>query len=53
MNAGDLRHGFRLGDWLVEPRDRRVSGPAGSFVLPVEHYRLLLCLAEHLSLIHI
>jgi TolB-like protein/tetratricopeptide (TPR) repeat protein/DNA-binding winged helix-turn-helix (wHTH) protein len=47
MDAGDLRGGFRLGDWLVEPREQRVSGRAGTFVLPAEQFQLLLCLAEH------
>jgi TolB-like protein/tetratricopeptide (TPR) repeat protein/DNA-binding winged helix-turn-helix (wHTH) protein len=47
MDAGDLRGGFRLGDWLVEPREQRVSGRAGTFVLPTEQFQLLLCLAEH------
>jgi len=30
MDATDLQDGFRLGEWLVEPRESRISGPAGS-----------------------
>ncbi|HSW34356.1 MAG TPA: winged helix-turn-helix domain-containing protein, partial [Steroidobacteraceae bacterium] len=47
MDATDLRTGFRLGQWLVELRDSRLTGPTGSCVLEPEHMQLLLCLVEH------
>ena len=46
MEAADLRVGFRLGEWLVEPQQSRLSGPKGIRVLEPEHMRLLLCLVE-------
>jgi len=47
MDATDLRTGFRLGQWLVELRNSRLTGPTGSCVLEPEHMQLLLCLVEH------
>ena len=47
MDAGDLQDGFRLGDWLVEPREQRVSGRGGTFVVPPPHLQVLMCLVEH------
>jgi len=47
MDAGDLQDGFRLGDWLVEPREQRVSGRGGTFVVPPPDLQVLMCLVEH------
>jgi TolB-like protein/tetratricopeptide (TPR) repeat protein/DNA-binding winged helix-turn-helix (wHTH) protein len=47
MDAADLRAGFRLGEWRVEPQELRLSGPKGTFVLEPEHMQLLMCLVEH------
>ena len=48
MDAADLRMGFRLGEWLVEPAASRISGPTGAFVLDAPQLTLLLALAaEH------
>ena len=47
MDATDLRAGFRLGPWLVEPRESRLSGPTGSRVLDPVHMEILLCLVEN------
>jgi len=47
MDAGDLQSGFRLGDWLVEPRDGRICGQGRSYTLPPHQMRILVCLAEH------
>jgi len=47
MDATDLRTGFRLGVWRVEPQESRLSGPTGSLVLEPEHMQLLVCLVEH------
>ena len=47
MDAADLRMGFRLGKWRVEPQESRLSGPTGTLVLEPEHMQLLLCLVEH------
>ena len=46
MDAADLQEGFRLGEWLVEPRDSRISGPGGVQPLAPDHVTLLLRLAE-------
>lgn len=46
MDATDLRGGFKLGGWLVEPRESRITGPAGSRRLSPDQLRLLLCLTE-------
>ena len=45
MDAADLRMGFRLGEWLVEPAASRISGPTGAFVLDASQLTLLLALA--------
>jgi TolB-like protein/tetratricopeptide (TPR) repeat protein/DNA-binding winged helix-turn-helix (wHTH) protein len=47
MDAADLKGHIRLGECLVEPRDSRVTGPSGTFVLEPEHLALLACLAKH------
>lgn len=41
-----LQDGFRLGRWLIEPGELRVSGGDQTFVVPREHMQVLLCLAE-------
>ena len=47
MDAADLQSGFTLGEWLVEPRDSRISGPGGrGHTLPQISVTLLLRLAE-------
>jgi len=45
MDATDLQGQFRLGECLVEPREFRITGPSGEFVLAPEHFALLGCLA--------
>jgi TolB-like protein/tetratricopeptide (TPR) repeat protein/DNA-binding winged helix-turn-helix (wHTH) protein len=45
MDAADLRWGFRLGEWIVEPAASRISGPTGSCVLDDAQLALLLALA--------
>lgn len=47
MDAADLRTGFRLGVWRVEPRGSRLYGPTGTVVLEPEHMLLLMSLVEH------
>jgi TolB-like protein/tetratricopeptide (TPR) repeat protein/DNA-binding winged helix-turn-helix (wHTH) protein len=47
MNANELEAGFRLNDWLVEPRQRRFTGTVGSGSLTSEQLEILECLAEH------
>ncbi|MGE5667438.1 MAG: tetratricopeptide repeat protein, partial [Betaproteobacteria bacterium] len=47
MDATDLQGQFRLGECLVEPREARITGPAGTFVLAPEHLALLCCLARN------
>ncbi len=46
MDAADLQGQFRLGECLVEPRESRITGPAGTFVLDPEQFALLGCLAR-------
>jgi DNA-binding winged helix-turn-helix (wHTH) protein len=46
MDAADLQEGFTLGEWLVEPRDSRISGPGGVRPLAPDHVTLLLHLAK-------
>lgn len=46
MEAAEQRERFRLGECLVEPRDARITGPSGTFVLKPEHLALLLCLVR-------
>ncbi|MCM2310929.1 MAG: tetratricopeptide repeat protein [Steroidobacteraceae bacterium] len=46
MDAGDLQGRFRLGECLIEPRDSRITGPSGTFVLEREQLALLLCLVR-------
>ena len=45
MDAGDLRGGFRLGEWLVEPRASRITGESGAHGLTQAQLELLLLLA--------
>ncbi len=45
MDAGDLQQGFRLSEWLVEPRDGRITGRGLTLTLPPEQLRILLRLA--------
>ena len=45
MDAGDLRGGFRLGEWLVEPRASRITGESGPHGLTQAQLELLLLLA--------
>lgn len=47
MEAAGRGKQFRLGDCLVEPRDARITGPAGTFVLQAGHLAVLLCLVRH------
>ena len=47
MDADGLQGGFLFGEWLIEPRHLRVSGPGGSTALPAHQMEILLCLAEH------
>ena len=46
MDATDLQSGFRLGEWLVEPRDSRISGPTGVLTLQPTDLALLLALVR-------
>ena len=46
MKQQDLRHGFRLGEWIVKPAQNSVSGPSGSLHLEPRVMRVLLLLAE-------
>jgi hypothetical protein len=46
MEALRLQGGFRLGTWLIEPGELRVSGGGETFVVPPEHMQVLLCLVE-------
>lgn len=46
MEARELRNGFRLGEFLIEPRKLRVSRACEAFVVPPEHMQVLLCLVE-------
>src|SRR5512137_823325 len=45
MDAGDLQNGFRLGDWLVEPRLGRMSGQGRSHTLTTQQLAILTALA--------
>ena len=47
MDAADLQGQLRLGECLIEPRDSRITGPPGTFVLAPEHFALLACLVKH------
>lgn len=46
MDARSLENGFRLGDWLVEPRESRASCSDRSVSLNDDQVRLLLALAS-------
>jgi TolB-like protein/Flp pilus assembly protein TadD/DNA-binding winged helix-turn-helix (wHTH) protein len=53
MDAGNLENGFRLGDWVVEPRLGRISNGDRSDALAPEHLRILLALAaNHGEVVH-
>lgn len=41
MDAGDLGGGFRLGDWVVDPRSGRITGNGTSHPLSFHQVRLL------------
>jgi len=45
MEATDLQSGFRLGEWLVDPRDASVTGPSGPHTLTRDQLALLTALA--------
>jgi TolB-like protein/tetratricopeptide (TPR) repeat protein/DNA-binding winged helix-turn-helix (wHTH) protein len=46
MDSIDLQGGFRIAEWLVEPRESRITGPAGRHALTPDQLALLLALAE-------
>ena len=46
MDAIDLQSGFRIAEWLIEPRESRITGPAGRHTLSQDQLALLLALAE-------
>jgi len=46
MDTSDLRRGFRLGDWLIEPHELRITGPSGPLAVTQSQIDLLLALAE-------
>jgi TolB-like protein/tetratricopeptide (TPR) repeat protein/DNA-binding winged helix-turn-helix (wHTH) protein len=46
MDASDLQGGFRIAEWLAEPRESRITGPAGRQTLTPDQLALLLALAE-------
>ena len=45
MDAGGLQDSFRLGDWLIEPRESRASSAGGTSTLSDDQVKLLLALA--------
>ena len=45
MDAESLKDGFRVGDWLIEPRQSRASAPDRTVALTAEQMQLLLVLA--------
>jgi len=45
MDAGGLQDGFRLGDWLIEPRESRASTADRASSLGEDQVKLLLALA--------
>ncbi len=47
MDAKDLEAGYRLGDWVVEPRLGRISSGERSHVLAPQHLRILQVLAAN------
>jgi len=49
MRADDLEIGFRLGDWVFEPRLARISGNGRSHALAFHHVRILQLLADGMS----
>jgi TolB-like protein/Flp pilus assembly protein TadD/DNA-binding winged helix-turn-helix (wHTH) protein len=47
MDAASLQVGFRVGDWLIQPREARATAPDGRlFELSTDQVELLLALAE-------
>lgn len=49
METDDLQTGFRLGEWLIEPRAFRISGGGRVHALSYPQLEILLCLVEHLG----
>jgi len=47
MAASDLQQGFRLGDWLVDPRGLQITSRQGSVALDSRLMCILVCLVEH------
>lgn len=45
MDATDLQGGFRLGEWIVEPCEARITGPSGPHNLAREQIALLMLMA--------
>lgn len=45
MEATDLQDGFRVGEWLVDPHESRVTGPSGPHLLTTDQLALLTALA--------
>jgi hypothetical protein len=37
-----LQYGFQLGEWLIEPRERRVTRGATALVVPAGHMKVLM-----------
>ena len=53
MDANDLEAGYRLGDWVVEPRLGRISNGQQSHALAPQHVRILQVLAaNHGEVVH-
>jgi TolB-like protein/Tfp pilus assembly protein PilF/DNA-binding winged helix-turn-helix (wHTH) protein len=46
MDSIDLQEGFRIAEWLAEPHESRITGPAGRHTLTQDQLALLLALAE-------
>jgi DNA-binding winged helix-turn-helix (wHTH) protein len=46
VDAFGLRSGFRLGEWLIEPRDLRASRGGVAVTVTAEQMEVLLCLVE-------
>jgi DNA-binding winged helix-turn-helix (wHTH) protein len=46
MEIQDLQSGFRLGDWLIEPRQLRATRGGVATIVPERHMQVLLCLVE-------
>jgi DNA-binding response OmpR family regulator len=46
VQAMALQDGFTLGEWLVEPRDLRVSRGDVTITVTAPHMQVLVCLVE-------